>query len=111
MAGRKRGSCRLLPFLAALTLYAQPSSPPSIIFVTSDPAGACSLTVPLRFNTTNAKLWGCSGGTWTQIGSGGGGGGTIGGAVTGGTANYNLIVDGSSNLGQGNTWAPQDSQH
>jgi hypothetical protein len=83
-----------------LTLYAQPSSPPSIIFVTSDPAGACSLTVPLRFNTTNAKLWGCSGGTWTQIGSGGGGGGTIGGAVTGGTANYNLIVDGSSNLGQ-----------
>lgn len=34
-------------------------------------------------------------------GSGGGGtGGTIGGAVTGGTANYNLIVDGSGNLGQ-----------
>src|ERR1041385_857786 len=84
---------------AASVLLAQPSSPPSINFVTSDPAGACSLTVPLRFNTTNAKLWGCSGLTWTQIG-GGGGGTTIGGAVTGGTANYNLIVDGSSNLGQ-----------
>src|ERR1041385_140393 len=84
---------------AASVLLAQPSSPPSINFVTSDPAGACSLTVPLRFNTTNAKLWGCSGLTWTQIG-GGGGGATIGAAISGGTANYNLIVDGSSNLGQ-----------
>src|ERR1041385_955373 len=90
----------LLLFLAAVGLYAQPSTPPSIIFVTSDPAGACSLTVPLRFNTSNAKLWGCSGLTWTQIGGSSGGGGTIGGAVSGGTANYNLIVDGSSNLGQ-----------
>src|ERR1041385_900109 len=91
---------RLLPFLVAVGLYAQPSTPPSIIFVTSDPAGACSLTVPLRFNTSNAKLWGCSGGTWTQVSGGGGGGATIGAAVSGGTANYNLIVDGSSNLGQ-----------
>src|ERR1041385_4797192 len=90
----------LLLFLAAVGLYAQPSTPPSIIFVTSDPAGACSLTVPLRFNTSNAKLWGFSGLTWTQIGGSSGGGGTIGGAVSGGTANYNLIVDGSSNLGQ-----------
>src|ERR1041385_8411777 len=95
------GVRRLVLFLAVVGLYGQPSSPPSVIFVTSDPVGACSLTVPLRFNTSNAKLWGCSGGTWTQVSGGGGGGGTtIGGAVTGGTANYNLIVDGSSNLGQ-----------
>jgi hypothetical protein len=72
---------KLLAFLfAASILAAQPSTPPSVIYVTSDPAGACAASVQLRFNTSNGKLWGCNALTWSQIG--GGGGGTLSG-ITG----------------------------
>ena len=65
---------KLLAFLFAATIIlAQPSSPPSVIYVTSDPAGACAASAQLRFNTSNGKLWGCNALTWTQIGGGGGG--------------------------------------
>jgi|ERR1041385_1315298 hypothetical protein len=64
---------KLLVFLlAAIVLVAQPSTPPSVIYVTSDPAGACVASVQLRFNTSNGKLWGCNALTWGQIGGGGG---------------------------------------
>src|ERR1043166_1436739 len=65
---------KLPAFLFVATiLLAQPSSPPSVIYVTSDPAGACAASAQLRFNTANGKLWGCNALTWGQIGGGGGG--------------------------------------
>jgi hypothetical protein len=67
---------------AATVLLGQPSSPPSVIYVTSDPAGACAASVQLRFNTSNGKLWGCNAGTWGQIG-GGSGSGTVSSATVG----------------------------
>ena len=74
---------KLPAFLFAATiLLAQPSSPPSVIYVTSDPAGACVASVQLRFNTSNGKLWGCNALTWGQIG-GGGGSGTVSSATVG----------------------------
>jgi hypothetical protein len=42
-----------------------------VIYVTSDPAGACAASAQLRFNTSNGKLWGCNALTWGQIGGGG----------------------------------------
>ena len=73
-------------FVAAI-LAAQPSTPPSVIYVTSDPAGACAANVQLRFNTSNGKLWGCNALTWGQIG-GGGGGGTVSSATVNQLAYY-----------------------
>ena len=57
---------------AAMILLAQPSTPPSVIYVTSDPAGSCAASAQLRFNTSNGKLWGCNALTWGQIGGSGG---------------------------------------
>src|ERR1041385_5117757 len=78
---------KLPPFLFAATiLLAQPSSPPSVIYVTSDPAGACVASVQLRFNTSNGKLWGCNALTWGQIG--GSGSGTVSSATANQLAYY-----------------------
>lgn len=41
--------------------------------VAVDPAGSCGTAPPLRFNYVTGKLWGCDGGTWTQIGGPGAG--------------------------------------
>jgi hypothetical protein len=52
-------------------------------YTVSDPSGTCATGVAspnsvMVYNWTNGKLWGCVGGTWTQItGGGGGGGGTV----------------------------------
>lgn len=56
----------------------------NVVFVTTDPTGACSTPTPLQFNVTNNDLSGCSGTagsqTWSTIG-GGGGTGTPGGST------------------------------
>jgi hypothetical protein len=45
----------------------------AINFVTADPAGACTVNVPLQYNTTNGKIWGCTASVWTLVtGSGAG---------------------------------------
>lgn len=59
----------------------------SVQFVTADPSGACTANSPLRYNTTNGKLWGCNAGTWISI-SGSGGGGTVGSGTAGQFATY-----------------------
>jgi hypothetical protein len=92
---------KLLAFLFVATiLLAQPSSPPSVIYVTSDPAGSCSASAQLRFNTSNGKLWGCNALTWGQIGGGGGGSGTVSAATVNQLAYYTAAttVGGNSNL-------------
>jgi hypothetical protein len=54
-----------------------------VVFVTSDPSGACTNQTTGQFNYLNGKLWNCVAGTWTQTnpsaGSGapGGGNGTL----------------------------------
>lgn len=46
-------------------IYDVPAAGPTQ--VTSDPAGSCTVGVPLEYNTTNGKLWGCEAGTWALI--------------------------------------------
>lgn len=73
---------KLLPLLFSSALLAQISPPTTLVFRTSDPAGACSpASTPLRYITTNGKLWSCQGSVWTQMVAGGGGG-TPGGSDT-----------------------------
>src|ERR1043166_3292006 len=96
---------KLPAFLFAATIIlAQPSSPPSVIYVTSDPAGACAASAQLRFNTSNGKLWGCNAGTWSQIG-GGGGSGTVSSATAGQLGYYTAAttVGGSAGTSWDNT--------
>lgn len=68
--------------LFALPLVAQ-NPQGNVIFVLTDPSGACSTPTPLQFNATNNDLSGCSGTpgsqTWSTIG--GGGSGTPGGGT------------------------------
>ena len=69
-------------------------------------AGAVSPsnTGAFRYNTsTNHIEFSENGGTWTQIGAGGGGGMSIGASVTSGTSGSILYVDASSNLAQDNS--------
>jgi len=73
-------------------LQAQPIPKTTIQFVTSDPAGACTIGSPMQYNTSNGAFWGCDGGTWTAVGGGGGGTcGSLGGDVTG-TCAANTVV-------------------
>lgn len=62
------------------SLFAQVAPGGGVINVTADPAGACA-PGPLRFNTVNGKLFGCTGGMWAEI-SGGGGSGNVSGPMT-----------------------------
>jgi len=52
-------------------LQAQPIPKTTIQFVTSDPAGACTIGSPMQYNTTNGAFWGCQAGTWTSLNGGG----------------------------------------
>lgn len=78
MAARSHPRNRSAAWLCiiALALYspvpvpAQYTPAVPMIFVTSDPAGACTINIPLRYNTSNGKLWGCDAGTWALITAG-----------------------------------------
>lgn len=52
-------------------------SPPTIIFVSSAPSGACSSPyLPTRYLVTNGNWYGCVGGTWQQVNGSGATGAT-----------------------------------
>ena len=68
----------LLFLLFVAAVKAQPLA--QVVFVITDPVGACSNPLPLQYNTVNGHLSGCNNGTWALISGGGGGGGTPGGS-------------------------------
>ena len=55
-------------FIFSALAIAQP--PQRLIFVTSDPSGACNNSQALRYNPTSGNLFGCSG-TWKNLSNGG----------------------------------------
>ena len=64
----------LLMVLMAGTSHAQVTNPDQIRVVASDPSGSCPSAYFFAFNPTSGNLFGCAGGTWTQLNGGGGGG-------------------------------------
>lgn len=63
-------------FFIPLAILAQPSQ--RLIYVTSDPSGACNNAAALQWNPNTGNFFGCVSGTWTKLnGSGGGGSGTV----------------------------------
>lgn len=79
-----------LSFLIAALAWLPPAqaqvSNPAVIWVTTDPAGACANTAPLQYNYTNEHLSACFNGTWAVITAGGAGTGTVTQVVIAGTA-------------------------
>lgn len=71
----------LLSLLFSTAILAQPGGP--LVFVTTDPAGSCTASAALQFNTANGKMWGCNAGTWGQIGGSGTPSGPAGGDLSG----------------------------
>ncbi len=49
------------------------NQPQQLVFVNTDPSGACAAGNPLRYNTTDFLLWGCDSGVWTILAPGTGG--------------------------------------
>lgn len=85
--------------------FAQINSP-RLVYVTVNPAGACS-TGPLQFNVLTGALYGCVAGTWTAVGGGGGGSITeitgSGGITITNPTGPTVNVDGSAITGFGFT--------
>ncbi len=74
----------LLSLLLPLGLAAQYTPAVPLLFVIADPAGVCQTNIPLRYNTLNGKLWGCTSNLWTLVTAGsaapsGAAGGDLGG--------------------------------
>lgn len=72
----------LLPGTAGFVLQTNGTSAPTwvtqnIVFVPSNPTGACSNGVPGEIVTSTGQLFTCQGGTWALVGGGSGGIGSI----------------------------------
>lgn len=81
-------------------------APPGAILVFSTPSGSC-LNGPAQLVITTGLLWSCQGGTWTQIGSGGGGGAVSSVNNSNGTLTVTPTtgaVIASLNLANSNVW-------
>lgn len=100
------------------TIYQGPQPIPptafTAVYMIGSPAGIpCSAqSMAVQTNGSGGSyLFPCINGVFVAQGGGGGGGGglAIGNAVTGGTANSPLFVDGSGNLGQDNSNYSYDS--
>lgn len=80
----------VITLLLSSSVWAQLVGPSGTLNVTVDPIGTCPIGSNLQYNTTNGKLWGCTG-TWIQVGGSGGvtgftaGAGTLTGPATSGT--------------------------
>ena len=57
--------------LGPVSLFAQPSSPPSIILVSTAPTGSCATGLPNQQVITTGAMYSCQNGTWGAIGGGG----------------------------------------
>jgi uncharacterized membrane protein YgcG len=96
----------ILIVLWSTRAHAQGTPSMPVIFVANDASGACSAASPLRYNTLDGKLFGCSSGTWAQIGGGSGGsaGGTAGQIQwnsAGSFAGFTASGDGTINTSNG----------
>lgn len=93
-----------LLLLLSSALLAQITPPTTLVFVTSDPVGACSpASTPLRYNSSNGKLWSCQGSAWTLVVAGGGGGGTPGSPDTSVQTNQGGTFTGNAGFTWNNT--------
>jgi hypothetical protein len=95
---------RVLPFIFASALFAQPSNP-TIIWVSSAPSGACTNGSALQAVVSTGALYSCQSSTWAAISGGGGGGDTItspNGTLSIGGSSTNTTLD--FNLANANTW-------
>lgn len=97
----------LLLILLAHALFGQ-ASQPSILFVTSSPAGSCGNGGPMRFNYTTGVLYACDSGTWAVLATAGGGSGP--GGSDGQVQYNNMGAFGGLTVGEGLESAGGDLQ-
>ena len=82
-------------FLFSILLVPEPSraqAPQRLIFVTTDPSGACNSGQSIQWNPTSGKLSACVSSLWKVIATGTGSGGTVTSVTIAGTTNQIAVT-------------------